>query len=441
MNSYPKLINPKRLSQEMLSGTISPVPGYQNRKPCLAVCNEKDMMLLAYHQHAEEHAHTNSWWNTSHLVQFCSKDGGYTWTNGKHINFPGNEAQLTMIQGILFGTCDKIMAQSVDQGETWTYCDMYKEYVEGKVADPHAGLWCSRVLENPDGSIFCIAATAGPEDRGYRFRSVDMGKTWEMDEIRMLGGPFFKAHFHCSNFCEIYPYFTPSGRLMATVRYEPSGVLRTDIPELYTDDSGSDIDSTMSTALIESKDGGLTWEVLRGLGYQSQHYTSVVYLNEHDFVVTYTVRTSYSKRPWPHMGVQAVLGREHEDGSIEVDFDHDIIVLNDKTPDYEVSVNGYGQTQVMPDGSLITPLSYHMIEDEEHDRMMQLDAIPYEYFEDMSRRIDSRYLVDGKIKSKENWDNMTLEWQREFVHVHGQLLRKEINPTEVVHWRIQKNEK
>ena len=60
------------------------------------------------------------------------------------------------------------------------------------------------------------------------------------------------------------------------------------------------------------------------------------------------------------MGVQAILGKELPDGSFQFDFDRDIIVIDDRTPDYSENGAGYGTTYRLSDGSFITPYSYRV---------------------------------------------------------------------------------
>ncbi len=59
----------------------------------------------------------------------------------------------------------------------------------------------------------------------------------------------------------------------------------------------------------------------------------------------------------PPLGVRAVFGFQTEDG-FDLDFEHDLLVLDVKTPPEQTSGGGYGNTIMLDDGYLLTCYSY-----------------------------------------------------------------------------------
>ena len=85
--------------------------------------------------------------------------------------------------------------------------------------------------------------------------------------------------------------------------------------------------------LMESLDDGITWNAVRGVGYMGMMYPSIVFMDDKRFILTYTMRI-HGQKPYPVKGVQAVFGRENEDGTFDFDFENDILIIDDSTPDY-----------------------------------------------------------------------------------------------------------
>jgi len=82
-------------------------------------------------------------------------------------------------------------------------------------------------------------------------------------------------------------------------------------------------------------------------------FPSILRLKNGHLLLTFTVRAL--KRP---LGVQAVLGKETEDGGFLFDFEHDRIIIDAKTPDNQSNGGGYGNTIELEDSSLVTSYSY-----------------------------------------------------------------------------------
>lgn len=185
------------------------------------------------------------------------------------------------------------------------------------------------LIKLPDNSIVGFVWTMG--ECQYRVRSIDKGKSWSIDIVED-GDIKFKEGTYRPIMAEAVTFITPSKRLMAVARVTLSNLADENIPHLYNA-KPFDTDEGDGMLLIESNDFGLTWHAVRGLGYGGMMYPSVVYLDEKRFVFTYTLRSAAASvgAPYRHVGIQAVVGIEEDDGSFSVDFDNDIIILDDKT--------------------------------------------------------------------------------------------------------------
>ena len=81
-------------------------------------------------------------------------------------------------------------------------------------------------------------------------------------------------------------------------------------------------------------------------------YQAFLRLADGRLLLTFTVRALR-----PPLGVHAVLGKELPDG-FQFDFDHDRIVIDQKTPVGKPSGGGFGPTVQLEDGTLVTSYSY-----------------------------------------------------------------------------------
>lgn len=309
------------------------VPGYENSKPSLGVIDENEMVLFTNHFHYEEKAHGGR--QVFHSVMYRSHDGGQTFGEGQHTPFRGYEASVTVIDGFLFvqthffptetsknQNCIGILYRSEDNGETWTETEIDPDFL---------GLEDKKALICPTRNLIKLASGAialfvwGENKFQGRILSWDMGKTWTFT-------PVYDDVETCTDrpiLCESFTYLTPSGRLMAVTRIDPSAITDTRIPH-FRQTEKYDTDQGDGLLLIESKDDGLHWHAVRGLGSRGMMYPSVVYTDDTHFILTYTQRVSRVDAPYPHSGVQAVFGTEEADGSFTVNFNQDLVILDEK---------------------------------------------------------------------------------------------------------------
>jgi len=65
------------------------------------------------------------------------------------------------------------------------------------------------------------------------------------------------------------------------------------------------------------------------------------------------------------LGLRAVLGEETPEG-IQFDYDHDLLMLDTKTPRGKFSGGGFGRTVQLTDGTLVSSYSYRGADDNTH---------------------------------------------------------------------------
>ena len=388
----PKLFAPNRLTEDCLCGHVISPQTPNDYKPSLGILSDKEMVMFTMHSHFESEKHVNEFGGNTypqitHTVMYRTTDGGETWRCCGHMPFGGVEPSVTVLDGVLLVQSSEFnhmftnhknyttnIYRSDDKGKTWTDFHLTSELLG---CDENAGIYLNRTfiqLKNGDFAGFINLYRDNGRNRVLRMISKDRGKTWQFDEVTVC---VKQTENPVSPVMEesVY-YYTPSGRLIAVARVNWA-VVHPDacaqIPHALRQERASDIDQHDGMILMESEDDGLTWKPIRGLGYFGMMYPSIVYLNDRDFVLTYTKRVSSTHSPYPKVGVQAVLGRENEDGSFNIDFDHDIIIIDDCTPTYSTSGGGYGRTELLSDGTLITPYSYRLNSEEIED-ILKRDA-------------------------------------------------------------------
>lgn len=378
MEKWPKLVFPNQIVESQLSGEVFDIPGEDDEKPSFAVLNDQQILVFTHHRHFERGSHLskeqlekNRMGEVIHTVMYRTDDGGKTWQCCGHMPFhDGFEASATVIDGViyvqthefphLFADHDQVIDRifcSEDQGNSWYETRVDQNYLG---VPPDASMCLDRnFIKLKDCSVAGFIWVNAPNG-GYTLRltTTDRGRTWKQDSVDE--GIAYTRKCGRAVLCEAFFFRTPkTGRLMAISRVEWAMLpQKHQIPYSVQQNLQAGIDSADGMLLLESEDEGLTWKPVRGLGYLSMMYPSLVYTDDENFLLTYTKRSNTSESPYPHMGVQAVLGRELPDGSFIVDFDHDIFVIDDRTPDYSDNGGGYGITHMLSDGSFITPYSY-----------------------------------------------------------------------------------
>ncbi|MFM1550240.1 MAG: sialidase family protein [Lentisphaeria bacterium] len=248
-----------------------------------------------------------------------------------HIHPASLQAQSDHVQSWIY--------RSTDNGRTWQ-----GQHVMPDVYPPATWIHSSRnALQLRDGSvIFGISGDQGRLDLIYR--SKDRGLTWRCKTIDVAGKP---AEYSDPLFAETVFWLHRSGRILALARVSDKQWPLDQQPR-----TGGDSDQTERLTVLASDDDGRSFHVAADLGTYGMMYPHLLRLADGRLLLTYTVRALD-----PPLGVRAVIGEETAD-SIAFDFDADIIVIDDQTPDGLSSGGGFGATLQLADGALLTPYSW-----------------------------------------------------------------------------------
>jgi len=391
--AYPKIINPRHLDPVRVTGEILPFVTTYDNKPCLSCQPDGGMVLLTNHRHVEKAQHGQEW--TFHWVLFHSPDGGHTWTRGRHAPFfgepnffttpkstiicisadmdPVSQGVGTTYGGENYDGKYLLLNRSSNGGQTWTRSKLTIDLLpddEPFDTSAYAGmLGAYDMLAMPDGSIL-YGVCYGNGD--FLLRSYDDGITWTATRMHYEVSPelsYYYQHgpYHRGLLEENVFFLTPSGRLMRFARLEGRVFEPLHPPGFISPGEHTGIDQDECLIMMESLDDGISWEYRGQFGIPGIMYPSVVPLGGNKMLVTFTLRMVPKPAyhyPYPQMGVQALIVEEREEGTLAIDFDHDLIVVDDRTPDVGTSGGGFGKTIALPDGCFVTPYSYrYMPED------------------------------------------------------------------------------
>jgi hypothetical protein len=368
-NDTIRVIGPSVLKQEKIPARRVPVGFANDYKPCIARLPDGALLLTDFHWHAEQHGVTSglsgNWEPTvEHMVLHRSTDMGKTWDIGRHLTFPGREPYFTVLKdGKIFMTTSvlfldvmnpkgygyAVLHSSNDSGATW---DSQEFSMESSGWESYNS-FSRKILERPDG-VLMLGYFPGVRGREMMLYSKDRGQSWEAK--RMVFKGYDPQAYYLSPIDEAVMFYSPSGRIMMITRVDLSHLKFTvDVPYIeYNTEVAGGFDHYHRAILFESKDEGLSWDPVRGLGFMGIMYPSIVPLGKSKLLYTFTVRAPVNT----HMGVQAVVIEELEDGSFDVDMDKDRLLIDEKTPDYLVSGGGFGPTIRLDDETLMTSYSY-----------------------------------------------------------------------------------
>jgi hypothetical protein len=403
---YPKVINPKHLNESMVTGEVIKLGAGHDYKPNIGVFPDGEMILLNLHQHYEEVEHGAVY--CMHTVMFRSKDGGRTWERGKHLPFEGHEPSITITgDGTVFvithslprepfnsfGNVFTNIYRSEDRGATFSrYMIKYTDFPGSQPED----VIYSRNIFQLDPETLILGITKKTED--YLFSSKDNGKTWSHKRVSYKGVDIAAKQHFWGLMPEAVIFRSPRGRLMMLSRVDLGKlVFDADVPHIYKMEKSKAIDSYEGLLLFESVNGGTEWKVLRGVGYPGMMYPGVVVINRSEMLLNFTVRAlleGCSDSVYPHMGVQATIIKERDDGGFDIDLKNDLIVIDDKTDSRVMQGGGFGRTVMLQDGSFVTPYSYKWTDQDVIDGVESKVYLDKEKFEKMNDALGMGYYYD-----------------------------------------------
>ncbi len=329
-------------------------------KPCIARLPSGELLVVAFHGHKLEGGKYRE-----DILLFRSDDGGKTWDERQVLPLLGRESYFSVLSdGTVFitthlltqdmrnksGYIHSYVHRSVDEGKTWTTLRIGAEDVPG--AAPRTWTHTSRnVLELKDGSLILGVSAGSSID--YLWRSQDKGKTWDKSlACDVQGFDVTKQGFPWH--AETVFTQAPCGDILAIARCHSSV-----LPPLAGTKVAEGNDQVERMALFRSRDGGKTWTLEPEMGnYYGEMYQAFLRLSDGRLLMTFTVRALR-----PPLGVHAVLGKEVPDG-FRFDFEHDRLVIDQKTPVGKPSGGGFGPTVQLDDGTLVTSYSWRTADDQ-----------------------------------------------------------------------------
>jgi hypothetical protein len=372
-----KIYHPLKLDESMIQAEWLPFESQCDLKPSMVALDDGRMMLCTMNPDKTRGADY-----PTRLTLYRSSDSGRSWDKGEDLGYRNTEPNLDTFDDRIVLMAYPAVVNGAMPAITYLRYDMQtgeKTVVHIGVDDlpekfrrDFKGFYQGSyniLKRREDGALICIMSDGKNE---FLAESYNLGLGWSVKEIvhTDLRIRYYNAHPlypGCSLFCEALLFHSPSGRLMAFARIEPSGFGDYAIPQFPDRKNCPHFDNYDALVWLESPDGGLSWELLRGFGCTGMMYPSVAVLSGCEMLVTYTLRAippEDENYPYPHMGLQGIVVTENADGSFECDFDHDLIILDDSTPDFATSGAPYGRIMQLSDGSFISPFSYTYYTDE-----------------------------------------------------------------------------
>ena len=361
-----KIRNPKELSVDRLPAKRVPVGEVGHYKPCIIRLEGDELLLVCYLE------------NVPGLPtrQYRSMDGGRTWRGPEPYDVGhGGEPYLSKSgDGALLLTGGPWGYRSEDGGRTW-----FKRVEPPDFAARVKHNLARNILRLNSGSLLQIVDVHSENGKPYRngnphvAQSTDGGLSWtQTDRVQVDAVP---EDYPSNFFGEAWLWQARSGKLYALVRVNhrwyplPGRVLSNlelasaacslfhfDIAPVE-DIGDTHFDEFNRLKVFSSTDLGWTWQPGQDLGDYGYMYPSILRLKDGRLLLTFTVRSID-----PPLGVRAVVGTEHETG-FDFDFDHDVIMIDTKTPIGRVSRGGFGPTVQLDDGTLVTSYSYWPAQD------------------------------------------------------------------------------
>jgi hypothetical protein len=364
--------NPVSLPAQMAAQRV-PVGLTGDYKPNLVILPSGEMLLVMF-----QPVNNPNGTYQENMIMYRSEDGGQTWGTRDTLPLLGREPYFTLLKdGTLFMTASFISAdyrntegytyaivyKSTDGGETWTTMPILSQDVLNVAAGTET-VTSRNLIQLADGTL--VLGVGAGTNVDYLWRSQDEGATW--DKTLQVAAPagYNEAANGIPWLEEFWFTLAPNGDLLGFQRG-----YATALPPLagtqYPPNASTD-DNTTLLSLFRSHDGGATWTLDPPLGTTyGEMYPSLLPLSDSSVLFTYTVRALQ-----PQLGVQAVLGSVTST-SYALNFDSDVLLLDEETPANEPSGGGFGNTVRTADGTLVTAYSYRGSDGNTHAEVVRWD--------------------------------------------------------------------
>jgi len=381
MDDTMRVINPNDLPAQIPCERSRLMPdarmGY---KPNIVQLSTGELVLANFHTHYEVY---NDGSMCEHLVLHRSGDGGRTWHSQHFDHLWGREPYLNLFSNDVLiitthflesdvrnqtGHTTVYLHRSDDGGTAWTSAHVDVDMIPAEVPYTYTS---RNIVELSDGTY--LLGVGSGQGRDFLFTSTDQGVSWQVRRTTVEG--FDSAAYEYSILQEGIFFRTDADRLLLFARCDVRRMsLDRPIPGLpdMTSAGASDSDHYDVEIIFESDDAGESWQPVNGFPILGCMYPSVCSLGGGRYLFTYTQRVPLAGR---RMGVYALIMREGSDGTFETDVDRDLIVIDEKTPDYYDSGGGFGNTIALPDGSLLTPYYRRWVEHIVWQRVKDADPI------------------------------------------------------------------
>ena len=460
MTDYPlPVVCPDQLPAS-LRGRITRLPGRYDFKPHIGRLPGGELVMFVAHTHSEEivtspNVAAPSRSLASHVVLYRSTDGGVTWGRGRHVRelMGGHEPSVSVIDDVLFvkvqihgagGYPDPyarrdhsyaVVARSEDGGDTFDTTLFDRERIG---ADADERIEMSRNIVQLADERLLMGIGVGKRHRAAY--SDDLGRSWRLEEVAVHGVGYDRLSR--AFFCESVLFHTPRGRLAKLSRVD-FGFAHFEQPLPHDTEyrGGTGLDNFDGEVLFLSEDDGRSWTPRCAVGFPTLMYPSVVCLDESRLLLTYTVREippEGSGSIHPKVGIQAIVAEESAAGSIDFDFNRDVIVIDDCTPAAMRNAGGFGNTIQLPDGTFVTPFSYPLIDADIlalADRQEYLKPEVFDYWAALQTTYPFRY--EDTVKDDPILSELHLRRRFSALFLYGQCANKGGIATAVVRWSLE----
>ena len=359
------IANPKALSGDKLAGERIALGAAAHYKPCIARLPSGELLLTAFHPEEREDKKV-----LEQTLLFRSSDGGRTWSAPAKLDLLGREPYLTVLKnGTVFitghllaqdlrnkwGYTTGFLHRSTDGGRTWQSTRVASEEIKPKASNHTT----RNVLELADGTLLLGVDYDGGGGPYFIWRSTDGGVTW--DKSQHCEPRDFKSQYGFFG-GETWLWQARSGKVWALVRVDSNELPIKNRPIQAGNDQADHF------ILFSSTDSGRTFDRIRDFGDYGEMYMSLLRLQDKRLLLTFTVRDLK-----PPLGVRALIGTETDDG-FDVDFAHDRIMLDTRTPIGKFQGGGFGPTVQLTDGTLVTSYSYRGDDEKTHLEVVRWKA-------------------------------------------------------------------